>query len=511
MGKELSMEEIWSKPNEPQSETKVKASRIGVEFKYFSILSLCFGLLFMFSFYDFDENFNGILYPIFVIALFVFTKIAFKKINIPIKKGSYLYAIVAILLGISSFATMNFFIVFFNTIGIIILYGLFILKNYSNSIFGLMSFVSHLFGLLFRSIGNILLPFRHLIAYHKPKKINKSKAIQVVQGIVLGIIFLCIVIPLLTSSDLIFANIMGKIIPNFYVPFIDEWISYIILTMFGSFLFYGLLCTVSEKMESFKSKEKEKLEPISTLIMTWFVTVVYVLFCIIQIIYLIGGNFFELPGGITYAEYARRGFFQLVAVVTLNLILVLLSVSKVKEHKYLDLSLNIISGCTFIMIASATYRMILYVHAYHFTFLRILVLWFLVVLTICMIGNVYYIYHKNFSIYRYIFLTSLFCYVIFAFMRPDFIVAKYNINHMEQIQIQDLDYLMSLSEDAAPAIADIKKEQIGNGIIDSIDYVTAEGLINNYFYSYTNSHKNSMRKFNISRYIAYNIAKEYVK
>jgi hypothetical protein len=218
-----------------------------------------------------------------------------------------------------------------------------------------------------------------------------------------------------------------------------------------------------------------------------------------------------LPGGITYAVYARHGFFQLVAVVTLNLILVLLSVSKVKEHKYLDLSLNIISGCTFIMIASATYRMILYVHAYHFTFLRILVLWFLVVLTICMIGNVYYIYNKNFSIYRYIFLTSLFCYVIFAFMRPDFIVAKYNINHMDQIQIQDLDYLMSLSEDAAPAIAEFKEKQYSDGFTDGIHYETSEKLINNYFDSYTNSYKNSLRKFNISRYIAYNTAKEYVK
>lgn len=507
------MEEIWSKPNEPQSETKVIGSRIEKEFKYFSILSLCFGLVFMYSFYDFDENFNGILYPIFVIVLFAFTKIAFNKLNIPIDKSSNLYAVVAILLGISSFTTMNFFIVFFNTIGIIILYGLFIIKNYySNRTFGPMSFVSHLFGLLFKSIGNIPLPFRHLIVYHKPKKINKSKAIQVVQGIVLGIIFLCIVIPLLSSSDLIFANIMGKILPNLYVPFIDEWISYIILTMIGSFLFYGLLCTVSEKAKSFENKEKERLEPISTLIMTWFVTVVYVLFCLIQVIYLIGGNFFELPGGITYAVYARRGFFQLVAVVTLNLILVLLSVNKVKEHKYLDLSLNIISGCTFIMIASATYRMILYVHAYHFTFLRILVLWFLVVLTICMMGNVYYINHKNFSIYRYIFLTSLFCYVIFAFIKPDFIVAKYNINHMSQIEIEDLNYLMGLSSDVAPAIAEIKKEQYTEGFTDGIHYDNSEKLINNYFNNYiNNSGKNSLRKFNVSRFIAYNTAKEYVE
>jgi len=238
--------------------------------------------------------------------------------------------------------------------------------------------------------------------------------------------------------------------------------------------------------------------------------VVYVLFCFIQVIYLIGGNFFELPGGITYAVYARRGFFQLVAVVTLNILLVLISVNKVKEHKYLDLSLKIISGCTFIMIASATYRMILYIHVYHLTFLRILVLWFLAVLTFFMIGNVYYIYHKDFNIYRYIFLTGLFCYVIFAFMRPDYIVAKYNINHMDKVQIQDLDYLMRLSSDAAPAIAEIKEEQYSDGYIEGIHYVTGKKLIDKYFYSYINdSHINNIRNFNISRYMAYNIAKDY--
>ena len=504
-------------PEEPvvitQSENRqVKGQRIGKEFIYFSILSLCFGLMFMFSFHDFDENINGIVYPIFVIALFVFTIIGFKKLNIAIIKSSYYYVITAILLGISSFTTMNFFILFYNTIGIIILYGVFILKNYyTQRTFGPIQYVIHLFGIFFESVSNVSLPFRHLIVYQKPKKLSKRKVIPVVRGIILGIIFLCIVIPLLASSDLIFANIMGKILPKLSVPFVDEWFAYIILTMIGSFLFYGLLCTVSEKEEKVISKEKEKLEPISTLIMTWFVTVVYVLFCIIQIIFLIGGNFFELPGGITYAEYARSGFFQLVAVVTLNMLLVLISVSKVKEHKYLDLSLKIISGCTFIMIASATYRMILYIDAYHLTFLRLLVLWFLVVLTLCMIGNVYYIHHKNFNIYRYMFITGLFCYIIFAFMKPDYIIAKYNINHMNKIQIQDLDYLMMLSVDAAPAIAEIKEEQFSDGIIDGIHYEKASDRLNNYFSYINKSHNNSIRNFNISRYIAYKTAKEYLK
>ena len=43
------------------------------------------------------------------------------------------------------------------------------------------------------------------------------------------------------------------------------------------------------------------------------VAVLYVIFCGIQIIYLFGGGG-ELPAGVTYAEYARQGFFQLLVV-----------------------------------------------------------------------------------------------------------------------------------------------------------------------------------------------------
>jgi len=186
-------------------------------------------------------------------------------------------------------------------------------------------------------------------------------------------------------------------------------------------------------------------------------------------------------------------------VVAINMGLVLICVNKVKEHKGLLLSLKLISGATFIMIASATYRIILYIHIYHFTFLRILVLWFLAVLTICMSGNVYYIYHKTFSIYKYIFYTVLISYVIFAFVKPDYIVAKYNVSHMEEMNAQDLNYLMNLSMDATPAIADINESQYkGN-------------LIEDYFSNIYSSYKNELRYYNISKNTAYHIVKNLGK
>jgi len=64
----------------------------------------------------------------------------------------------------------------------------------------------------------------------------------------------------------------------------------------------------------------------------------------------------------------------------LNLLLVLAGMRFFKESKILKVLLTLMCLCTFIMIASSAMRMILYIKTYHLTFLRILVLWGLLVL-----------------------------------------------------------------------------------------------------------------------------------
>ena len=58
------------------------------------------------------------------------------------------------------------------------------------------------------------------------------------------------------------------------------------------------------------------------------------LFSGIQIFGLFLGKM-QLPEGYTYAQYAREGFFQLLAVSILNLILVLVCLSFFRESKVL--------------------------------------------------------------------------------------------------------------------------------------------------------------------------------
>ena len=87
----------------------------------------------------------------------------------------------------------------------------------------------------------------------------------------------------------------------------------------------------------------------------------------------------RLPEGYTYSSYARQGFFQLLAVCIINLIIVLVCLGFFRESRVLKGILTVISLCTYIMVASSAYRMILYIQICQLTFLRIIVLWALAV------------------------------------------------------------------------------------------------------------------------------------
>lgn len=106
---------------------------------------------------------------------------------------------------------------------------------------------------------------------------------------------------------------------------------------------------------------------------------VYAVFTAVQMVYLFGGH--GLPAGLTYAEYARQGFSQLMWVAALNLAVFALCLSRVEQTALLRGLLAALLAATGVVLASAFTRLFLYIGAYGLTFRRIQALWFLVYLT----------------------------------------------------------------------------------------------------------------------------------
>lgn len=120
------------------------------------------------------------------------------------------------------------------------------------------------------------------------------------------------------------------------------------------------------------------LNMIEACIMLGSVNFLFGLFVLIQFSYFFGGQANVTINGLTYAEYARRGFFELVAVavLTLGLILVLdwVTVRSGQRQQGLFRGLAVVMvALTGVMMVSASQRMSLYEVAYGYTHLRVYV------------------------------------------------------------------------------------------------------------------------------------------
>lgn len=185
----------------------------------------------------------------------------------------------------------------------------------------------------------------------------------------------------------------------------------------------------------------------------------------------------------------------LLVVCLINLVLVLFCQKHYRENKVLKTILTIICGCTYIMIASSTMRMLLYIASYQLTFLRIFVLVSLLTLAICLTGVVISIYKSSFPLFFFMTVTVTVCYLLFSLARPDAITAAYNC----QRENVDAYYLSDLSLDAVPAMERA-------GVFDADGPLNGEAynqILENFREaSHKKSGNMSPRKFNLSVYRA---------
>ena len=101
---------------------------------------------------------------------------------------------------------------------------------------------------------------------------------------------------------------------------------------------------------------------------------VYALFCAVQVRFLFAGLLTDgsiaLPDGLTYSEYARSGFFQRLAVTTINVTLFGLVITLAPRTRMLNITLVALLALTAIILTSAALRLGLYINAYGLTWLR---------------------------------------------------------------------------------------------------------------------------------------------
>ena len=472
----------------------------------FSILfrpTLIYSVLFTFCLYD---NFKGILVAVLGVITMVYCNLIDRRQMHQRKRDRLIYEIVFVLLALSCGLTDNSGIVFFNLVGMALVLVVMLLHDHQED--GSWSIMKYLTEIVKTGVNvvNGLAWFPADVREDHERAENGRKKItgDILIGLLIAMPVLAVILLLLRSADIVFAKVLNNLFLNFDVA---TCVLVILMTVFAFFVAYSGMRYFIRQSPIQPAEEQKRYEPIIAITGLTVISIVYLLFSGIQIAYLFIGNL-SLPDGYTYAQYAREGFFQLLIVCALNLLIVLFVLAWFREHTVLKVLLAVISGCTYIMIASSALRMVMYISEYNLTRKRILVLWALVVIGVLLAGVIVLIFRKNFRLFRYGLAVCLVCYLVLSFGRMDYWIAKYDVEHCAAEQRGSavpwfesdadpdvpLEYLAGLSCDAAPVICDCR----GTWADDYRDLISG-------------TKGDSIRQWNLSRYMARQALKQYGK
>lgn len=449
--------EVSGKVSHGEETLGKRLQRIGRDFGFFGVLSIFYGVTASFCLF---RNPLGITVPLFVAVTYGAAFLIFRKMGVAIKKDSYFLAAVSLLIGLSACFTGNMAVGYYmNRLALVLLFCIFILHQcHQDNKWNIGKYMASIVLYLAQAVRMILYPFRHLGEYILSLKDKRSRNVfRLLAGAgaaIPAVIFLCV---LLAGADMVFRNMLSIVIYRFLNP-VTLFLA-ALQTIFWSLTMYCLVCSAYGGNISDSMVNVRRHSPVAAVSFMAMVGLVYLVFCVIQIVYLFMGKG-SLPEGMTYSQYARQGFFQLLFVAVLNLVMVLMCLKYFRAHVLLNGFLLLVSLCTYVMLASAAYRMVLYVQQYQLTFLRILVLWFLAMLFVLMAGVVILIFNHEFPLFRFCLAVVSSFYLVFAWMRPDYITARYNISHKNTIAWEDRGEFMRLSTDAAPALKEMEDSEI---------------------------------------------------
>jgi len=368
------------------------------------------------------------------------------------------------------FVRANPFLTFLNVVASLVLLGL-IAHFYAAGHPQRLGLIGYPIVLL-RTAGNALVRPAPMVSASVDLETARQRGgrnmLPVIRGLLLALPVLVIFTLLLASADLVFADYLTDLFNLDILPDLLEWLwrGFIIL---GSawFLAGGLAYALGRSQASDDQGTLEKaLDSLAQVVRLGFVEaatvlisvdLLFLVFVWIQFAYLFGGRANITVEGYTYAEYARRGFFELVAVsvLTLGLILGLRWLARRETRRQVRIFNGLSSlmiGLVLVILASAFQRLRLYEAAYGYTQLRLYSHVFMVWLAVAFIWFLVTLWRwpNRFAIGA--FVAALGFLITLNAINPDAFIARQNLALYEANGKLDAYYLTRLSEDAVPAL-----------------------------------------------------------
>ncbi len=460
---------------------------------------------------------TGISVPIFAIAFYCTLFYYFRDVGSPLNKSAVYLTFPVMLLSFSFFIHYNpstQFITWLTLIGIICIQLIMFGKKNVEDLFSFDMLIKILINLIGRPFSNLGMPFLSF----EVLKGNKSKTLRnlilVLIGLVISLPLAVILMSLFMSADAFFADAVNTVIDFIGLDFANIFADLFLGFISGIFLAAALL---GLKYEKEKEKASIKLgNSIDSIITGTFLTIINIFliaFVAFQFVYLFGGTVNITVSGMSYAEYARRGFFELTAASFLifAIALFVLFMTKRKEEKlplWVKLGTVSLCACNGVLLVSAVKRMLLYVDAYGLSVKRVLTLWLMCIIGLCLIWLIAKCFIGKMNVLKWIGITVIAGVCILSLANTERLIAGYNIDRYisdpDKISL-DVSHLSQLSYTTAPEIAKLDDSDLKGPIKkDDVEYI-----LNNQKLVFES--RNSLYGFTLDSIAAENVFEKHLK
>ena len=442
---------------------------------------------------------------LYVISVLVYAKLKAVKLN----NESIILSVLMILLAISFTVFYNYSLNIFMQIAMnfmLIYLPVTVFNKLIKSETSALILYDYINALVFIPIHNAT-SFWICMFSKRGKSTSSTKTkyfLHIFLGLLIGTPFIMIVIFLLSSADTTFKNIFDHLF-NFDIS-IPKNIGTLIWSLPMATYLYALIygSSIEDNSKSFNIDKFNKtmdnaasIPRLSLYTVNAVICCFYILFIGIQAIYFIDVLGGSLPADFTYSDYARRGFFELLAVALINIVFI--AVAKIfsvknENNKYMHIHILLNSILTLVLISVAFAKMYLYISTYGLTTLRIIPSVFMIFLCFVFAFIIMGEFKKNFPVTKLSFYAGNILFVLLCLANIDAVVARYNLNaYMNgNLPYYDIYDLKESDMAAMPVIYKAWKNSSDKELKEKL-YFCAEDIMRYY-------------SFDTDEYISYNYA-----
>lgn len=260
------------------------------------------------------------------------------------------------------------------------------------------------------------------------------RTMAVVLGLCGAVALVSILLPVLISADALFAASVEALNWDIRMLHFSDGLQRLFWALVFTPFVFSLLYALAHPKLLCPAEEKKglRVDALGFVLALAAVDGLYLAFLAVQSAGLFGGPEYVESLGVSYAEWARSGFFQMVGVTVLNLSLTLASLCLSRREgrawRALRQLCGLLAGESLILLASAAWKMTLYVSAYGLSFKRCMTYWGMIMMALFLLAGLWKALRPDFRFCKWAFPVALAGWLVINCVPVDYLVAKNQVD-----------------------------------------------------------------------------------